>query len=133
MKIRNIVLLFILLLIGIFFYKLKEGLTLQEAERDLKDLNDQLTNAVREKNSSQIKILQNKVLLAQKAYVKTVKKETAESNNVTPMQELNLKEQLELEKKRGLESVRHAINNQKIADKNKYDEYIEGSDKYYIS
>jgi len=133
MKIRNIVLLFILLLIGIIFYKIKEGLTLQEAESDLKSLNEELGNAVREKNLAQIKILQKKVLLAQQAYVKTVQKNTADSNNVTPMQELNLKEQLELEKKRGMESVRLAINNQKIADKNNYDNYIKENQGFFES
>jgi hypothetical protein len=80
---------------------------------------------------AQIKILQKKVLLAQQAYVKTVQKNTADSNNVTPMQELNLKEQLELEKKRGLESVRLAINNQKIADKNNYDNYIKENQGFF--
>lgn len=133
MKIRNIVLLFILLLIGIIFYKIKEGLTIQEAERELNDLNEQLDNAVREKKFSQVYILQDKVSLAKKAYVKQVQKETKEINNQTPIQELNLKDLLELERKKGLESVKNAINNQKIEDKNKYDKYIEDNQGFFES
>ena len=55
MKIRNIVLLFILLLIGFFYYKIKEALTLQEAEKNLKDLNKQIDNAAITKNYSELK------------------------------------------------------------------------------
>ena len=124
MKIRNIVLLFILLLIGFFYYKIKEALTLQEAEKNLKDLNKQIDNAAMTKNYSQVQFLQDKVLLAQKEYVKLVQSETAEKNKSIPTVQMDLSVQLELEKKRSMESVKNAINSQKNLDKANYDNYI---------
>jgi len=133
MKIRNIVLLFILLLIGFFYYKIKEALTLQEAEKNLKDLNKQIDNAAMTKNYSQVQFLQDKVLLAQKEYVKLVQSETVEKNKSIPTVQMDLSVQLELEKKRSMESVKNAINSQKNLDKANYDNYIEQNQGYFES
>jgi hypothetical protein len=127
------VLLFILLLIGFFFYKIKEALTLQEAEANLKDLNQQLDNAANAKKFGEVQNLQDKVLLAQKEYVKMVQSETKEKNKTVPIVEMDLTVQLELEKKRSKESVKNAINNQKILDKTNYDNYIEENQGFFES
>ena len=76
MKIRNIVLLFILLLIGFFYYKIKEALTLQEADANLKDLNKQFDIAFNERKYGDVEILQEKVSLARKEYFKLLEAET---------------------------------------------------------
>jgi hypothetical protein len=133
MKIRNIVLLFILLLIGIFFYKIKEALTLQEADATLKDLNQQLDNAINERKFRDVEILQDKVSLARKEYLDLFQAETEERNKNVPIVEMDLTVQLELEKKRSNESVKNAINNQKILDKNNYDSYIEQNQGFFES
>ena len=133
MKIRNIVLLFILLLIGIFFYKIKEALTLQEADATLKDLNQQLDNAINERKFRDVEILQDKVSLARKEYLNLFQADTEERNKNVPIVEMDLTVQLELEKKRSNESVKNAINNQKILDKNNYDSYIEQNQGFFES
>ena len=133
MKIRNIVLLFILLLIGFFFYKIKEALTLQEADATFKDLSQQLDNAVKAKKYEDVEILQDKVLLARKEYLKLFQADTEERNRNVPIVEMDLTVQLELEKKRSNESVKNAINNQKILDKTNYDNYIEQNQGFFES
>jgi len=133
MKIRNIVLLFILLLIGFFFYKIKEALTLQEADATLKDLNQQLDNAINERKFRDVEILQDKVSLARKEYLNLFQADTEERNKNVPIVEMDLTVQLELEKKRSNESVKNAINNQKILDKNNYDNYIEQNQGFFES
>jgi hypothetical protein len=127
------VLLFILLLIGIFFYKIKEALTLQEADATLKDLNQQLDNAINERKFRDVEILQDKVSLARKEYLDLFQAETEERNKNVPIVEMDLTVQLELEKKRSNESVKNAINNQKILDKNNYDSYIEQNQGFFES
>jgi hypothetical protein len=127
------VLLFILLLIGIFFYKIKEALTLQEADATLKDLNQQLDNAINERKFRDVEILQDKVSLARKEYLKLFQADTEERNRNLPIVEMDLTVQLELEKKRSKESVKNAINNQKILDKNNYDNYIEQNQGFFES
>jgi hypothetical protein len=127
------VLLFILLLIGFFFYKIKEALTLQEADATLKDLNQQLDNAINERKFRDVEILQDKVSLARKEYLNLFQADTEERNKNVPIVEMDLTVQLELEKKRSNESVKNAINNQKILDKNNYDNYIEQNQGFFES
>jgi len=111
---------------------MKEGLTEQEAESDLKDIREQLDNALRLKKFDDVSILQKKFLIAQKTYVETVQRTTEEKNKMRPVT-LNLGLQLELEKEQNAKNLETAIKNQKNEDKENYDKYIENNQSYFES